>query len=100
MAWSDNVSPFFTPDMIKYLINMNPAKKEIHMASQSVTINVEGMSCGHCTGMVQKTLEGIKGITKVTVNLDGKTASFDVDTPDLIDQAVKLVTEAGYKASE
>lgn len=69
------------------------------MALQSITLNVEGMSCGHCSGMVKRTLEEIDGISNVSVNLDSKKASFDVNNSDLIDTAVKQVTEAGYKAS-
>ena len=70
------------------------------MASQKTTLNVEGMSCGHCSGMVQKTLEEIDGISNVSVSLDNKMATFNADTSGLIDIAVKAVNEAGYKASE
>ena len=69
------------------------------MASQKVTLNVDGMSCGHCSGMVQRTLDEIEGISNVSVDLDGKKVSFHADTSDLIDTAIKEVTEAGYKAS-
>ncbi len=69
------------------------------MTSQTITLNVDGMSCGHCSGMVQRTLDEIKGISNVSVDLDGKKATFDADTPDLVDTAIKEVTEAGYKAS-
>ena len=69
------------------------------MAMEKITLNVEGMSCGHCSGMVQKTLEEIDGISNVSVNLDTKKACFDADAANLIDQAIKEVTEAGYKAS-
>jgi len=69
------------------------------MASQNVTLNVDGMSCGHCSGMVQRTLDEIEGISNVSVDLDGKKATFDADTADLINTAIKEVTEAGYKAS-
>jgi Cu+-exporting ATPase len=65
----------------------------------AVTLNVEGMNCGHCSGMVQKTLERIKGITNISVSLENKQATFDIDTPDLIDLASDLVTKAGYPAS-
>lgn len=70
------------------------------MASQNVTLNVEGMSCGHCSGMVQRTLEEIEGISNVSVDLEAKKAVFDTDSPDLVDKAVKEVTEAGYPASK
>ena len=39
------------------------------MALQKITLNVEGMSCGHCTGMVQRTLEEIDGVSNVSVIL-------------------------------
>ena len=69
------------------------------MASGNITLNVDGMSCGHCSGMVQRTLEAIEGISNVSVDLEGKKASFDADNQDLIEKAIKEVTEAGYKAS-
>lgn len=70
------------------------------MATQKITLNVDGMSCGHCSGMVQRTLEGISGISKVFVDLNGKKATFEAESPDLIARAVKEINEAGYKASE
>ena len=71
----------------------------ITMALQKITLNVEGMTCNHCSGMVKKTLEEIAGISNVSVDRDANKASFDADTSDLIDTAVKAVTETGYKAS-
>ncbi len=70
------------------------------MASQDITLNVDGMSCGHCSGMVQRTLEEIDGISNVSVDLDGKKASFTADTSNLIEKAIQEVTQAGYKASK
>ncbi|MCF6247606.1 MAG: heavy-metal-associated domain-containing protein [Desulfobacula sp.] len=69
------------------------------MASQ-ITLNVDGMSCGHCSGTVQRTLEEINGISGVSVDLKGKKATFQVDNESLVDTAVKEVTDAGYKASK
>jgi len=66
----------------------------------TVTLNVEGMSCGHCSGMVQKTLEEIDGLSNISVDLEDKKATFDVASPDLIDKAAAQVTEAGYPASK
>lgn len=69
------------------------------MALQKISLNVEGMSCSHCSGMVQKTLEGIDGVSNVSVDLDAKMAVFDADASALIDKAIKEINEAGYKAS-
>jgi Cu+-exporting ATPase len=72
----------------------------VFMASQNITLNVDGMSCGHCTGMVQRILEEIDGISNVSVDLDKNKASFTANDSDLIDKAIKEVTDAGYKASK
>ena len=69
------------------------------MASQLITLNVDGMSCGHCSGMVQRTLEEIDGVSNVSVDLDGKKASFKADHQGVIDIAIKQINEAEYKAS-
>jgi copper chaperone CopZ len=68
------------------------------MTAQKIILNIEGMSCGHCSGMVQKTLEEIDGIANISVNLEGKKASFETTDNNLIEKAVKKVTNAGYKA--
>ena len=70
------------------------------MAEPTTTLNVENMSCGHCSGMVRRTLEEIEGISNVSVDLEAKKARFNAASPDLVDQAVQLVTEAGYPASK
>lgn len=70
------------------------------MAPQKITLNVDGMSCGHCSGMVQKTLEGIDGISKVVVDLNKKKATFEAAGQDLVAKAIQEINEAGYKASE
>ena len=70
------------------------------MADKKISLNIEGMSCGHCSGMVQKTLEGIDGICNISVDLDGNKAYFETTDDNLVEKAVKEVTEAGYKASK
>ncbi|MGE5628996.1 MAG: heavy-metal-associated domain-containing protein [Solirubrobacterales bacterium] len=57
---------------------------------------IDGMSCGHCTARVKKTLEEITGISDVVVDLDSKTAEFE-STDDIKDSDLKYaVEEAGY----
>lgn len=57
---------------------------------------VDGMSCGHCTARVKKTLEEINGISNVVVDLDSKTVVFEC-TDDIKDSDLKYaVEEAGY----
>lgn len=69
------------------------------MGGQKIVLQVEGMNCSHCSGMVQKTLEEIAGISDISVDLEGKEARFETNDPGLIDQAVQQIIDAGYKAS-
>ena len=42
--------------------------------TMSKTIKIEGMSCGHCTGSVDKAIRKLEGVTDVVVSLEEKTA--------------------------
>lgn len=64
-------------------------QEENHM----VTIKIEGMSCGHCTGRVKKSLEAISGVT-ADVNLEDKAAY--VTGSDDLELLKKTVEDAGY----
>jgi Cu+-exporting ATPase len=77
----------------------NPKNGDQKMADQTVTLTVNNMSCAHCSGMVQKTLEAIPGISGISVDLATKKARFWVREPPLVDQAVEAVTQAGYPAA-
>lgn len=43
-------------------------------AQQTVTLTVNNMYCEACLYMVKKTLEGVSGVSKVTVSFKDKTA--------------------------
>ncbi|MHB1314901.1 MAG: heavy metal translocating P-type ATPase [Christensenellales bacterium] len=59
------------------------------------TIEIEGMSCGHCSGRVEAALNGIKGVSAV-VDLEKKTAFVKL-TEDVSDEVLtQAVTDAGY----
>ena len=61
-------------------------------------LNVEGMSCNHCTASVKKALEGLDGVKEADVSLEGKNAKVELDK-DVADEAlVKAVQDAGYTA--
>lgn len=76
-----------------------PIYKGKIMADSKITLNVDNMSCGHCSGMVQKTLEAIDGISEVSVDLEGKKARFSAADPALAQTALDAVTKAGYPAT-
>ncbi len=57
---------------------------------------IEGMSCAHCSGRVEKALDAIEGVS-ATVDLEAKTAHITLAHP--VEDAVlaKAVADAGYE---
>lgn len=68
-------------------------KGEITMTK---TMKIEGMSCSHCSGRVEKALNAIDGVT-ASVDLENKSASITL-SKDVADQVlIDAVTNAGYE---
>ncbi len=63
-------------------------------------LNVEGMTCMHCSGRVKKYLESNNGISDVTIDLEEKEAVFSCDDTVDLAQVAEGVTELGYPAKE
>ena len=67
-------------------------------AENSVVLKVEGMTCGHCVGRVQKALDTTPGVRATKVDLESGTAEIrfgaEIDTAKLIG----VVEAAGYTA--
>ena len=74
-------------------INVNK-KEEKNMVK---VLDVEGMMCAHCQAHVQKALEGISGVTEVTVDLEQKTATVAMESEIADEKLSQAVTEAGYQ---
>ena len=63
------------------------------------TLSIEGMTCSHCTARVTKALQGVKGVTNVTVNLEKKNAVVEGD--GFADADLRAVVEdAGYQVTQ
>ncbi len=61
---------------------------------------IEGMSCGHCKARVEKVLNEQPQIEGAVVDLEAKTATFNL-TGDLSDEQLKeLIDDAGYDVLE
>ena len=63
---------------------------------KEITINIEGMSCQHCVMRVKKAIEGIAGISGVSVEVGSAKVTFDeakIRQADIENAVVK----AGYK---
>ncbi len=64
---------------------------------ESLTLNVSGMSCGHCVARVTKALEAMGGVTVERVDVGAATVAFDPTRTSPIEIA-QAVTESGYEA--
>lgn len=61
-----------------------------------LTIEVVGMTCGHCVAAVKRALSAVPGVTVEEVMVGSATVSFDRSTTD--DAAISSAIErAGYQ---
>jgi copper chaperone len=60
------------------------------------TVNVTGMTCGHCASSVTSELQQLDGVTEVNVNLENGAVAI-ASTAPLDDRVIAAaVEEAGY----
>jgi copper chaperone CopZ len=75
------------------------AKEERKDEKMTKTIKIEGMSCMHCVNRVKTSLEALKGVESVTVDL-GKGKA-EVTGTEAADEILKEAVESqGYKVTE
>lgn len=61
------------------------------------TIQIEGMSCAHCSKAVEKALQAVAGVDAVQVDLAQKTATVESDANVAPESLKAAVTDAGYE---
>ncbi len=93
----------FKPRYLKTTINnidptlIESEHKEIIMKKELI---VEGMSCMHCVGRVEKTLKELDNVTSVTVDLESKKAVV-VSSTDIADDTFKTsIADQGYEVTD
>jgi Cu+-exporting ATPase len=62
-------------------------------------LKIKGMMCAHCTSRVQKALQSVDGVEKVTISLEEQTATVITDEVAR-EQLIEAVTDAGYEVVE
>ena len=60
-----------------------------------LTLDITGMSCGHCVASVTRTLKGIAGVQVDAVRIGAATIEFD-ESKVSADALAKAVTDEGY----
>ena len=71
----------------------------IRSSTMTKTISIEGMSCGHCTGSVEKALRAVSGVQDVNVDLASKTATVEMDGSVSDEALKKAVTDTGFEVT-
>jgi copper chaperone len=62
-----------------------------------ITLNVEGMTCGHCKMAVTNALKELEGVKSVDVHLKEGTVDVDFDeTKVSVEKMKEAIEEQGY----
>ena len=61
------------------------------------TINVSGMTCGHCVSAVTIELSLLSSVTEVEVDLESGQVTINSDTTLDPDQIATAIDDAGYE---
>lgn len=71
------------------------------MAVKTVTMPVEGMSCGSCVSSIKKTVKSLEGVQQVSVSLEKRQATVtyaqEKISPEQIREAIQ---QKGYKTGK
>ncbi len=60
-------------------------------------IKVKGMSCGHCAAAVTKALQGLPGVSEVTVDLASGRVTYQSAATISQEDLVRVIKAAGYE---
>ena len=63
------------------------------------TIDVKGMSCGHCKASVEKAMASVPGVKDVRVDLEGAKATFEDNGVD-IDALKAAIDKVGFEPGD
>ena len=66
------------------------------MANQ--TLNVEGMTCGHCVQTIKEAVNNLVGISRVEVDLENKQVAVEYDKALVkLDSITDKIVEIGFE---
>jgi periplasmic mercuric ion binding protein len=77
-----------------------PVKSQKQNNSQSVTLDMQNMTCALCKFTIKKALQGVEGLEEANVDYDTKTAKVTFNPQKTsVDALIKATTDAGYPAT-
>ncbi|NLY79140.1 MAG: copper chaperone CopZ [Lysinibacillus sp.] len=64
---------------------------------ENITLNVKGMSCGHCVKAVEGSVGALDGVQEVKVNLEAGEVNVTFDRAKVtIEQIKETIDDQGY----
>jgi copper chaperone len=64
---------------------------------EKVTLNVHGMSCGHCVKAVEGSVGALEGVSSVAVDLKAKTVEVVFNQQEVtLDKIKETIDDQGY----
>lgn len=69
------------------------------MNSETLTLSVPGMTCGHCEAAVKSEVGAVEGVVDVTVDLDSKDVTVSGTGLDRA-RIVEAIDEAGFDVAD
>jgi copper chaperone len=65
---------------------------------EKVTLNVEGMSCGHCVKSVEGSVGALNGVSTVKVDLENKKVDVEFNQDEVtLDIIKETIDDQGYE---
>jgi copper chaperone len=65
---------------------------------EKVTLNVEGMSCGHCVKAVEGSVGALNGVSTVKVDLENKKVDVEFNQDEVtLDVIKETIDDQGYE---
>jgi copper chaperone len=89
-------STHHTPGLANH---QQPTHEEQAMSTVSTTVNVSGMTCGHCVSSVSEELESLAGVETIAVDLNsGGISTVTITSTGALSSSEigEAVAEAGY----
>ena len=74
-------------------------KAGFSMATESITLDISGMTCASCSARVEKALGKVPGVLEASVNLATEQATIQVAQGTALAELIAAVERAGYGAA-
>lgn len=65
---------------------------------ERVTLTIDGMTCGHCVGSVDRALKELAGVTVEQVRIGQATVSYDPASAST-DRIARAIEDEGYSVT-